>query len=143
MRVIEHLRSNPAPFPQVCGWNLVVLLVIQGKQGSGAVPGWVIREEMKDTGLVRRGPAFYRAMQRLEDAGLVGGTYARTEDASRERFYWITEAGVEQVRRAVGMCAAVVETAKETEAEPPNVAMGDALMGVFGYKRADKESENG
>jgi len=56
----------------------------------------VVRSELKGFGVRKSGPAFYQLMARLEDAGLVVGTYHQEviqAQIIRERHYKLTAEG--------------------------------------------------
>ncbi|MEM8781928.1 MAG: PadR family transcriptional regulator [Planctomycetota bacterium] len=65
----------------------------------GEVPGRALRQALKDKyGHKRSGPAFYQLMSRLEEMGLVVGTYHTVtvgEQDVRERRYSLTGDGVD------------------------------------------------
>ncbi|MEJ2205597.1 MAG: helix-turn-helix transcriptional regulator [Gemmatimonadota bacterium] len=70
-------------------------LVIGAARG-GTVPGREIRERLHDFGVRKSGPAFYQLMARLEDAGMVDGSYHQEiveGQIIRERHYRVTAAG--------------------------------------------------
>ena len=61
------------------------------------VPGRDVRERLKTFDVRKSGPAFYQLMSRLEDAGLVDGTYHQEivdGQIIRERHYALTADGV-------------------------------------------------
>ena len=63
---------------------------------GGSVPGREVREALQGFGVRKSGPAFYQLMARLEDAGLVEGTYHQEVvegQIIRERHYRLTAAG--------------------------------------------------
>ena len=60
-------------------------------------PGRDLRQRLAELGMRRSGPAFYQLMSRLEDAGLVSGSYdQKIVDGQiiKERFYSITQEGL-------------------------------------------------
>ena len=70
-------------------------LVVGSLQGAGLY-GREIRERLDSFGVRKSGPAFYQLMARLEDAGLVDGTYRQEivdGQILRERHYEITASG--------------------------------------------------
>ncbi len=61
-----------------------------------SVPGREIRGRLNGFGVKKSGPAFYQLMSRLEDSGLVAGTYHQEivdSQIIRERHYKITADG--------------------------------------------------
>ena len=61
-----------------------------------SVPGREVRERLKAFGVKKSGPAFYQLMARLEDSGLVEGTYHQEivdSQIIRERHYTLTADG--------------------------------------------------
>ena len=70
-------------------------LVVGTLRGS-AMPGRRVREQLKAFGVRKSGPSFYQLMARLEDTGLVEGSYHQEivdSQIIKERFYTITEQG--------------------------------------------------
>ncbi len=60
------------------------------------LPGREIREQLQAFNIRKSGPAFYQLMSRMEDAGLVEGTYHQEivdSQIIRERHYRITASG--------------------------------------------------
>ncbi len=63
---------------------------------SRDLPGREIRSHLSEFGVRKSGPAFYQLMSRLEDAGLVTGSYHQEiidGQIIRERHYRITAEG--------------------------------------------------
>jgi DNA-binding PadR family transcriptional regulator len=80
--------------PRITHLQFSVLALLQG----GERPGKAVRQQLAELGMRRSGPAFYQLMSRLEDAELVEGRYdQKVIDGQiiKERFYTISEAGVE------------------------------------------------
>ena len=89
LSVTGYLMAAPLPNLQ---FVLLGLLRVGRKSGSD------LRFELRELGLSKTGPTFYRLMGRLEDAGFVKGWYEQTVVESqihRERLYEITGTGVE------------------------------------------------
>ena len=79
--------------PRLSHLQFLVAGILRGR----SLPGRVIREELSGFGVRKSGPAFYQLMSRLEDAGLVKGTYHQEiieGQIIRERHYQLTAAGV-------------------------------------------------
>ena len=77
--------------------------VILGILLRGRRPGREIREELRRFGVARSGPAFYQLMGRLEEAGLVEGSYQQQiveGQIIRERTYELQAVG----RQAWNQC---------------------------------------
>ena len=72
--------------------------VLLGLLRAGRKSGSDLRSELRELGLSKTGPTFYRLMGRLEDADFVKGWYEQAVVESqihRERVYEITGTGVE------------------------------------------------
>ena len=70
-------------------------LVVGTLRGS-AMPGRRVREQLKAFGVRKSGPSFYQLMARLEDTGLVEGSYHQEivdSQIIRERHYKLTAEG--------------------------------------------------
>ena len=70
--------------------------LVIGVLGRGTVPGRRVREELAGFDVRKSGPAFYQLMARLEDSGLVDGTYHQDivdGQIIRERHYTLTAEG--------------------------------------------------
>lgn len=70
--------------------------LVVGVLRRGRVPGREIREALDGFGVRKSGPAFYQLMARLEDAGLVEGSYHQEiveGQIIRERHYQLTAEG--------------------------------------------------
>jgi DNA-binding PadR family transcriptional regulator len=70
--------------------------LVAGILRGGSVPGRVVRTRLRDFGVRKSGPAFYQLMARLEDSGLVEGTYHQEiveGQIIRERHYTLTADG--------------------------------------------------
>ena len=79
--------------PQLSHLQFLVVGTLRGKR----MPGRTIRERLRSFGVSKSGPAFYQLMARLEDAGLVEGTYHQQivdSQIIRERHYTLTAKGV-------------------------------------------------
>ena len=79
--------------PRLSHLQFLVAGILRGK----TLPGRTIRRELKGFGVRKGGPAFYQLMARLEDAGLVKGTYHQEiiqGQIIRERHYRLTAEGV-------------------------------------------------
>ena len=71
----------------------VLGLLLEGE----ATPGREVREGLRGAGGRQTGPAFYQMMARLEDAGLVEGSYRRDVvdgQPIKERVYRLTPSGL-------------------------------------------------
>jgi DNA-binding PadR family transcriptional regulator len=83
---------SPRRIPDITHLQFLVLGVLRG----GERPGRAVRRALARHGVRRTGPAFYQMMARLEDAGLVAGTYdQRIVEAQiiKERRYALTSRG--------------------------------------------------
>ena len=94
---------------------------VLGILGARKRPGREIREELRDLGLKKTGPTFYRLMTRLEESGLVEGWYEQEVvdgQMLRERVYRGRPAGVRAWQRTSDFHLAVIGrfSAKETSA---------------------------
>jgi len=81
--------SMAGPLPHL---QFAVLAVLS----SGPTSGRTLRTRLAELGLKKGGPAFYRLMGRLEEAGLIEGWYERDvveEQSVRERWYRVTTEG--------------------------------------------------
>lgn len=70
--------------------------LVLGVLRQQSLPGREIREQLRSYDVRKSGPAFYQLMARLEDAGLVKGSYHQEIVESqiiRERHYKITASG--------------------------------------------------
>lgn len=82
----------PGKIPRLSHLQFLVL----GALRSGPLAGREIRERMETHGVRTRGPAFYQLMARMEDAGMVSGSYSQEViqgQIIRERHYRITDGG--------------------------------------------------
>ena len=78
--------------PRLSHLQFLVVGILRGQ----SVPGREIRERLKAFGIRKGGPAFYQLMSRLEDAGLVDGSYHQEivdGQIIRERHYTLTADG--------------------------------------------------
>jgi DNA-binding PadR family transcriptional regulator len=83
---------SPRRIPDITHLQFLVLGVLRG----GERPGRAVRRALARHGVRRTGPAFYQMMARLEDAGLVDGSYdQRIVEAQiiKERRYALTSRG--------------------------------------------------
>ncbi|MGD2069695.1 MAG: helix-turn-helix transcriptional regulator [Gemmatimonadota bacterium] len=81
--------------PQTPRLSHLQFLVV-GTLLGGGLSGRQIRKRLQDFAVRKSGPAFYQLMARLEDAGLVEGTYHQEiveGQIIRERHYTITADG--------------------------------------------------
>lgn len=79
--------------PRLSHLQFLVVGTLRGQ----SVPGRLVRERLKAFGARKSGPAFYQLMSRLEDAGLVEGTYHQeivVGQIIRERHYTLTAGGI-------------------------------------------------
>lgn len=70
--------------------------LVVGSLRGRTLPGREIREALKRFGARKSGPGFYQMMARLEDAGLVEGSYSQEiveGQIIRERHYTLTAEG--------------------------------------------------
>jgi DNA-binding PadR family transcriptional regulator len=84
--------------PEITHLQFLILQILGGLERSGKY----IREQLEEYGEEKSLPAFYQAMSRLEDAGLVSGSARKVEIEGlqlTERWYKVTIAG-ERARRA-------------------------------------------
>ncbi len=75
--------------PRLSHLQFLVVGLLRGR----SLPGREIRDRLKVHGVRKSGPAFYQLMSRLEDAGLVEGSYHKEiidGQIIRERHYTIT-----------------------------------------------------
>jgi DNA-binding PadR family transcriptional regulator len=75
--------------PEITHLQFLVLAMLRG----GDLSGRVVRRALARHGVARSGPAFYQMMARLEDGGLVSGSYEqRIVDGQiiKERRYTLT-----------------------------------------------------
>ena len=87
-------KNNPLPHLQ---------FAVLGILGSDRSPGQAIRESLLEFGVGKSGPAFYRLMGRMEQEGLVEGTYEQEVvdgQIYRQRVYRATVTGVEAWKRS-------------------------------------------
>ncbi len=78
--------------PRLSHLQFLVVGLLRGR----SLPGREIRDHLKVRGVSKSGPAFYQLMSRLEDAGLVQGSYHQEiidGQIIRERHYRITADG--------------------------------------------------
>ena len=78
--------------PRLSHLQFLVVGLLRGR----TLPGREIRDQLKLFGVRKSGPAFYQLMSRLEDAGLVEGSYHQEiidGQIIRERHYRITADG--------------------------------------------------
>jgi len=78
--------------PRLSHLQFLVAGIVRGQ----TKPGREIREQLRTFGVRKGGPAFYQLMARLEDGGLVEGTYHQEiveGQIIRERHYSLTGAG--------------------------------------------------
>ncbi len=74
----------------------VVALLLQAWEDKTELHGWLIMKSVR-----RSGPAVYRALDLLEDAGWITGSWEVlpvSRNRPRRRFYRFTAAGVEAAR---------------------------------------------
>ncbi len=79
--------------PKLSHLQFLVAGILRGR----AMPGRVLRDELEARGVRRGGPAFYQMMARMEDVGLVSGTYHQEiieGQIIRERHYELTAEGL-------------------------------------------------
>ena len=72
--------------------------LLLGALRSGPRAGRVLRDVLREFGVRKSGPGFYQMMARLEDAGMVVGSYRRDVidgQPIRERHYRITASGLD------------------------------------------------
>ena len=70
--------------------------LVIGIVGGSTVPGREVRDRLRGFGIRKGGLAFYQLMARLEDGGLVEGTYSQQVvdgQIIRERHYVVTADG--------------------------------------------------
>ena len=78
--------------PQLTHLQFLVAGILRGHN----LPGREVRKQLKAFNVRKSGPAFYQLMSRLEDAGLVEGSYHQEivdGQIIRERHYRITASG--------------------------------------------------
>ncbi|MCH7701640.1 MAG: helix-turn-helix transcriptional regulator, partial [Planctomycetes bacterium] len=81
------------PVPSLTHLQFAVLDALGAKER----PGREVRERLAEMGVAKSGPAFYRLMARLEEAGFLTGEYHQKTVLGqhlRERRYRITAHGV-------------------------------------------------
>ena len=79
--------------PKLSHLQFLVTGLLRGRK----LPGREVRERLADFGVKKSGPAFYQLMARLEEAGLVEGSYHQEIVQSqiiRERHYTLTASGL-------------------------------------------------
>lgn len=79
--------------PTLTHLQFLVAGILRGR----SLPGRMVREELEARGVRRGGPAFYQMMARMEDVGLVTGTYNQEiveGQIIRERHYALTAEGL-------------------------------------------------
>jgi DNA-binding PadR family transcriptional regulator len=79
--------------PRLSHLQFLVVGILRGR----SVPGRRVREGLKGFGVRKSGPAFYQLMARLEESGLVEGTYHQEiveGQIIRERHYKLTADGL-------------------------------------------------
>jgi DNA-binding PadR family transcriptional regulator len=83
--------------PPINGATLDILgLLLQAWEEKTEVYGWLIMKSLR-----RSGPTVYRALDRLEDAGWITGSWESPPppgNQPRRRFYRLTAEGVEAAR---------------------------------------------
>lgn len=75
--------------------------------GADKVPGRQLREQLAKRGWRRSAPVFYQLASRLEDEGLVEGSYQQriiAGQAVRERYYRLTAHGKQAFVEALRFC---------------------------------------
>ncbi len=85
--------------PPITPMQFMVLRILS----NGECSGREIRSQLGDKGVKMSAPSFYQNMARMEDAGLVDGHYEQKVvegQASRERWYEITQAGLTKFEKA-------------------------------------------
>lgn len=100
--------------PRITHLQFSVLAFLHG----GEQPGKEVRAHLGELGMRRSGPAFYQLMSRLEDAGLVAGSYdQKVVDGQiiKERRYTVTEDGMDAWRSTRDF---YVETIRAAEQRP-------------------------
>jgi DNA-binding PadR family transcriptional regulator len=78
--------------PRLSHLQFLVVGILRGR----SVPGREIRGDLRAFGVRKTGPAFYQLMSRLEDAGMVEGSYHQEiidGQIIRERHYELTAHG--------------------------------------------------
>lgn len=88
-RPTDH-ESVKKPLPHL---QFAVLAILS----TAPLAGQELRVRLSDLGVAKSGPAFYRLMARLEEAGLVAGWYEQeviAGQALRERRYRVTSSGL-------------------------------------------------
>lgn len=71
----------------------VLALLTQARDDEVEVHGWLVMKSVRHTG-----PTVYRALDRLEDAGWIAGSWEvlpAGENRPRRRYYRLTASGVE------------------------------------------------
>jgi len=77
----------------------VLSLLLQAWEDRTEVHGWLIMKSVR-----RSGPAVYRVLDRLENAGWITGSWESLpprQDRPRRRYYRLTAEGVEAARQRV------------------------------------------
>lgn len=95
---------------------------VLGALGSAKRTGREIREELRALDLKKTGPAFYRLMTRLEEAGFVEGWYEQEVvdgQIFRERVYRARPEGERVWRRTRDFHLAVIHRRARDENESP------------------------
>ena len=81
----------------------VLQILILDTLGVAEVQSAVLRDKLKLAGFKKSAPAFYQAMSRLEDAGLVESRYTKRVlhgHTVKEKHFKVTGDGVEAMREA-------------------------------------------
>lgn len=80
--------------PRLTHLQFLVVGIVRSRELAGRE----IREQLREYGVRKAGPAFYQLMSRLEDSGLVQGSYHQQiveGQIIRERHYTITADGLD------------------------------------------------
>ena len=97
--------------PRLSHLQFLVVGLLRGR----SLPGREIRDHLKVHGVRKSGPAFYQLMSRLEDAGLVQGSYHQEiidGQIIRERHYRITADGTRDWEGSRDFCLAASRSFK-------------------------------
>ncbi len=87
-----EFEEEDVPLPDITHLQFSVLAILRNGEHSGRT----VRDQLKDMGMRRTGPAFYQLMSRLEEAGLLIGRYDQKiidGQIIKERCYSLTDAG--------------------------------------------------
>ena len=87
-----EFEEEDVALPDITHLQFSVLAILRNSEQSGRT----VRDQLKDMGMRRSGPAFYQLMSRLEEADLLVGRYDQKiidGQIIKERFYSLTNAG--------------------------------------------------